>query len=57
MGLSNRAYDWLKIIVEPARFIPPLAWIPLAIIFLSGEARYAFIIWLGTFFPVLITTM
>jgi ABC-type nitrate/sulfonate/bicarbonate transport system permease component len=57
LGLSNRAYDWLKIIIEPARFIPPLAWIPLAIIFLSGEARYAFIIWLGVFFPVLITTM
>lgn len=57
LGLSSGAYKWLKIIVEPSRFVPPLAWVPLAIIFLSGEARYAFIIWLGTFFPILITTM
>jgi len=57
LGLSSRAYNWLKIIVEPSRFVPPLAWVPLAIIFLSGDARYTFIIWLGTFFPVLITTM
>lgn len=57
LGLSSGAYKWLKIIIEPARFIPPLAWVPLAIIFLNGEARYVFIIWLGTFFPVLMTTM
>lgn len=57
LGLSAPAYRWLKVVIEPVRFIPPLAWVPLAIIFLSGEARYAFIIWLGTFFPVLITTM
>lgn len=57
LGLSNTAYKWMKIIIEPTRFIPPLAWVPIAIIFLSGEARYAFIIWLGTFFPILMTTM
>ncbi|WP_426440298.1 ABC transporter permease [Bradyrhizobium genosp. P] len=57
LGLSARTYGWLKVIVEPARFVPPLAWVPVATIFLSGSARYTFIIWLGTFFPVLLASM
>jgi ABC-type nitrate/sulfonate/bicarbonate transport system permease component len=57
LGLSARAYGWLKVIVEPARFVPPLAWVPVATIFLSGSARYTFIIWLGTFFPILLASM
>jgi len=56
-GLWGRIYDLGKILVEPVRFIPPLAWVPLAIIFMGGENRYTFIIWLGAFFPILITTM
>jgi NitT/TauT family transport system permease protein len=42
---------------EPLRFTPPLAWIPLAIIFFSGLSRYVFLIWVGTFFPLFIMTM
>jgi ABC-type nitrate/sulfonate/bicarbonate transport system permease component len=57
LGLSARTYGWLKVIVEPARFVPPLAWVPVATIFLSGNARYTFIIWLGTFFPILLASM
>lgn len=57
LGLSARTYGWLKVIVEPARFVPPLAWVPVATIFLSGSARYTFIIWLGTFFPILLASM
>lgn len=56
-GLSDRAYSWSKFLVEPVRFIPPLAWVPLAIIFLKGESRYTFIIWIGAVFPVILTTM
>lgn len=56
-GLSNKTYQWAKLLVEPVRFIPPLAWVPLAIIFLKGESRFTFIIWIGAVFPILITTM
>lgn len=44
-------------IIEPIRFIPPIAWIPLAIVLLGGLSRYVFIIWIGVFFPVLLNTI
>ena len=52
MGLYPRAYTNSRIVLEPFRFIPPIAWIPLAIIFFSGMTRFAFLIFLGAFFPV-----
>lgn len=57
MGLKRETYDALKSIIEPVRFIPPIAWIPLAYILLSGYSRYILIIWLGAFFPILLNTM
>ncbi|MEM2975346.1 MAG: ABC transporter permease [Candidatus Bathyarchaeia archaeon] len=57
MGLKPLIYNASKSIVEPLRFIPPIAWIPLAIILLSGYTRYIFIIWLGAFFPILLNTI
>lgn len=57
MGLYPKLYNRTRSIVEPVRFIPPIAWIPVAIVLLSGFSRYAFIIWLGAFFPVFITTL
>jgi NitT/TauT family transport system permease protein len=57
LGLKPVIYNATKTIVEPLRFIPPIAWIPLAIVLLSGFSRYAFIIWIGAFFPVLVATM
>jgi len=57
MGLYPRVYDSTKSIVEPVRFIPPVAWIPLVIVLLVGFSRYAFIIWLGAFFPIFIGTL
>lgn len=57
MGLYPKIYDGSRAIIEPIRFIPPIAWIPLAIILLSGFSRYVFIIWLGAFFPIFITTL
>ena len=57
MGLRRGIYDSTKSITETIRFIPPIAWIPLVIILLSGYWRYIFIIWLGAFFPILINTI
>jgi ABC-type nitrate/sulfonate/bicarbonate transport system permease component len=57
LGLKRTAYDATKSVLEPVRFIPPIAWIPLAIVLLSGFSRYVFIIWIGAFFPVLVATM
>lgn len=52
MGLYKQVYVNTRALIEPFRFIPPIAWIPLAIIFFSGIGRYAFLIFLGAFFPV-----
>jgi len=52
MGLHKEVYAGMRSIIEPFRFIPPIAWIPLAIIFFSGITRYAFLIFIGAFFPV-----
>ncbi|MHA1480499.1 MAG: ABC transporter permease [Candidatus Thorarchaeota archaeon] len=45
-------------IVEAMRPIPPIAWIPLAILMFSPILLYSqiFIIWVGAFFPLLINT-
>jgi ABC-type nitrate/sulfonate/bicarbonate transport system permease component len=52
----------LRHIVEPVaeliRPIPPLAWIPISILWLGiGTSSAAFIIFLGAFFPILLTTI
>ncbi len=57
LGLKPLVYESSKSIMEPIRFIPPIAWIPLAIILLTGYSRYIFIIWLGAFFPILLNTV
>jgi NitT/TauT family transport system permease protein len=57
LGLWKPLYTGTRSVSEPLRFIPPLAWIPLGIIFFSGLSRYIFLIWLGTFFPLFVMTM
>ena len=57
MGLFPRFYTSTRSVVEPFRFIPPIAWIPLAIIFFSGLTRFAFLIFIGAFFPVFTSTL
>jgi NitT/TauT family transport system permease protein len=57
MGLKPIFYDSSRWVLEPIRFIPPIAWIPLTIILLTGYSRYIFIIWLGAFFPILLNTI
>jgi len=57
MGLKREIYDASKSIIEPVRFVPPIAWLPLAFLLLTGYLRYAMIIWLGAFFPILLNTI
>ncbi len=57
MGLCPSLYARTRAVIEPIRFIPPIAWIPMAIVILSGFSRYVFLIWLGAFFPIWINTL
>lgn len=57
MGLYPKLYAGARSVIEPFRFIPPIAWIPLAIIFFSGLTRFAFLIFLGAFFPIFTSTL
>lgn len=57
MGLNRTLYAATRTAIEPFRFIPPIAWIPLTIVLLSGLSRYVFLIWLGAFFPVYVATL
>lgn len=50
--------DFITPIIEMIRPIPPLAWIPLAILWFGiGIKSAAFIIFLGCFFPILLSTV
>jgi NitT/TauT family transport system permease protein len=57
MGLNRPLYTGTRAALEPFRFIPPIAWIPLTIVLLSGFQRYVFLIWLGAFFPIFVATL
>ncbi len=57
MGLYKNIYAATRSVIEPFRFIPPIAWIPLAIILFAGDTRFAFLIFLGAFFPVYTSTL
>ncbi|MGC8936096.1 MAG: ABC transporter permease [Candidatus Methanomethylicaceae archaeon] len=57
MGIKPALKGVLTPIIEPIRFIPPIAWIPLSIVLLVGLSRYVFLIWIGVFFPVLLDTI
>lgn len=57
MGWFPRFRRSVGPIVEIVRPIPPLAWIPIAIVWLGiGISSAAFIIFLGAFFPILLNT-
>jgi ABC-type nitrate/sulfonate/bicarbonate transport system permease component len=62
LGIMTGWSPTLRHIVEPVaeliRPIPPLAWIPISILWLGiGTSSAAFIIFLGAFFPILLTTI
>ncbi len=57
MGWSNRADEFLNPLIEILRPIPPLAWIPFAIIWFGFTPVSAgFVIFMGAVFPILINT-
>lgn len=57
MGWSKTVRDIMEPILDQLRPIPPLAWIPIAILWFGiGVKSAAFIIFLGAFFPILLNT-
>jgi NitT/TauT family transport system permease protein len=58
MGWKRVFKNWAFPTFEVLRPIPPLAWIPLAVIMFSTiEDSIIFIIWTGAFFPIVLNTM
>jgi ABC-type nitrate/sulfonate/bicarbonate transport system permease component len=58
MGWSRRLQYLVSPFVEMVRPVPPLAWIPISILWFGiGVKSAAFIIFLGAFFPILLNTM
>lgn len=58
MGRSKRLENIVDPVVELFRPISPLAWIPLAILWFGiGETGKIFIIFIATFFPILLNTV
>jgi len=58
MGWSTRLLKMIRPLIEVVRPIPPLAWIPIAILWFGiGIKSAAFIIFLGAFFPILLNTI
>lgn len=58
IGLSEHMYRMTKIIIQILKPIPPIAWIPLVILWMGiGENSKVFLIFLGGFFVVLINVI
>ena len=58
MGWSAKLLKMIRPLIEVVRPIPPLAWIPIAILWFGiGIKSAAFIIFLGAFFPILLNTI
>ena len=58
MGWWRGVREQVDPVIEILRPIPPIAWIPLSLLWFGiGDAQNQFIIFLGIFFPVLINTI
>jgi len=58
IGLSRTLDHATDLIIQLIKPIPPIAWIPLTILWFGiGEESKVFIIFLGAFFPILINTI
>jgi NitT/TauT family transport system permease protein len=58
MGMSRKFKEALFPVLEIARPIPPLAWLPIAILFWpSSEMTMVYLTFLGAFFPILINVL
>jgi NitT/TauT family transport system permease protein/sulfonate transport system permease protein len=56
-GWSRIASDFVRPVVEALRPIPPLAWIPIAILWFGvGNAPSYFLVFIGAVFPVFVAT-
>jgi ABC-type nitrate/sulfonate/bicarbonate transport system permease component len=62
LGICMGYWRWLRDILHPfieiIRPVPPLAWVPIAILWFGiGDTSASFIIFLGAFFPILLNTI
>ncbi len=58
IGLSRTLDRLTDLIIQVVKPIPPIAWIPLAILWFGiGEESKVYIIFLGAFFPIIINTI
>jgi len=58
IGLSRTLDRWTELIIQVVKPIPPIAWIPLAILWFGiGEQSKVYIIFLGAFFPIIINSI
>jgi ABC-type nitrate/sulfonate/bicarbonate transport system permease component len=62
LGIAIGLWEWIEDAADPVveflRPIPPIAWIPLGILWFGiGDAQNMFIIFLGAFFPILLNTV
>ena len=58
MGFSNLIYDFFNPLIQILRPIPPIAYIPLAILWFGlGNPPAFFLISIGAFFPILMNTI
>jgi ABC-type nitrate/sulfonate/bicarbonate transport system permease component len=58
LGRSKRLHEMVIPIIEIIRPVPPLAWIPLSILWFGiGFKSAVFIIFLGCFFPIVLSTI
>jgi ABC-type nitrate/sulfonate/bicarbonate transport system permease component len=54
-GVAGRAGEPIRSVLELLRPIPPIAWVPLAILWLGlGDRAAWFIVFIGAFFPIYI---
>ena len=57
-GWWQKARDLVEPVIEIIRPIPPLAWVPMAMLWFGlGFKPAVFLIWLGAFFPILLNTV
>jgi len=58
LGWNRTAREFLFPLLELIRPIPPLAWVPLAILMLSGQqSAMIFLTWIAAFFATVLNTM
>ena len=58
LGLSRRAYSFFHVLLEFFRNVPPLALLPMLILWFGiGEASKLLIVILATFFPIFLNTL